>query len=272
MGYSYGSLGATKFPELCGLDFFSKKGKKYYDRFSNRIIIPVFFGGKLRFITSRSVGQSDLPHLHFYDRGEYFYNQDVLYKYKTVLLVESPIDVILLDQLNIPAISSLGANAQPRINFNADLLRGRQLYICYDNDNNRSGLKGARQAAKLLLDKKINSKIIILPKPDNVEKTDMGDFLKHHSKEDVLLLLDTAIPAREIIKKYTNQRKRRKKDDFIDKEDVATKGLRDIEKICCPFHGDTKPSLVIYNDTKSFYCFGCQKSGSLDELKQKLEK
>lgn len=28
-------------------------------------------------------------------------------------------------------------------------------------------------------------------------------------------------------------------------------------KMCCPFHGDRSPSFVFYEDTNSFYCFGC---------------
>ncbi len=26
----------------------------------------------------------------------------------------------------------------------------------------------------------------------------------------------------------------------------------------CPFHRDTRPSLVVYPDTRSFFCFGCR--------------
>jgi hypothetical protein len=28
-------------------------------------------------------------------------------------------------------------------------------------------------------------------------------------------------------------------------------------KMSCPFHGDRSPSFVFYEDTNSFYCFGC---------------
>lgn len=36
----------------------------------------------------------------------------------------------------------------------------------------------------------------------------------------------------------------------------------------CPFHEDKKPSLKIYD--KSFYCFGCNKTGDLIEFVQQL--
>lgn len=33
------------------------------------------------------------------------------------------------------------------------------------------------------------------------------------------------------------------------------------DKACCPFHGENTPSLHIYDETESFYCFGCSESG-----------
>ncbi|AXF53123.1 MAG: helicase [Caudoviricetes sp.] len=34
------------------------------------------------------------------------------------------------------------------------------------------------------------------------------------------------------------------------------------EKICCPFHNERTPSLVLYHHNQSFYCFGCGASGT----------
>jgi len=36
--------------------------------------------------------------------------------------------------------------------------------------------------------------------------------------------------------------------------------------ITCPLHGDSNPSFKYFKDTNSFYCFGCQKGGSVVEL------
>ena len=38
------------------------------------------------------------------------------------------------------------------------------------------------------------------------------------------------------------------------------------QKVICPFHDDTDPSLVIYSETDSFSCFGCGKGGGLVEF------
>ena len=31
----------------------------------------------------------------------------------------------------------------------------------------------------------------------------------------------------------------------------------------CPFHGDTRPSFVVYPATRSYYCFGCGAGGDV---------
>lgn len=42
----------------------------------------------------------------------------------------------------------------------------------------------------------------------------------------------------------------------------------------CPFpdHEDRTPSFVMYQDTQSYYCFGCHKSGSASWFKREMEK
>jgi len=60
--------------------------------------------------------------------------------------------------------------------------------------------------------------------------------------------------------------------DFIKKNIDIVKVLSDEIKIIkrgknfiarCPFHADNNPSLVIYPDTQSWYCFGCGKGGDV---------
>jgi len=38
----------------------------------------------------------------------------------------------------------------------------------------------------------------------------------------------------------------------------------------CPFHSENKGSFAIYPDTDSYYCFGCEASGTSGWLKKKL--
>ncbi|MBI2765403.1 MAG: toprim domain-containing protein [Chloroflexi bacterium] len=40
----------------------------------------------------------------------------------------------------------------------------------------------------------------------------------------------------------------------------------------CPFHEEQHPSLVVYPDTRSFYCFGCRASGDVIDFVRRVEK
>ncbi|MCL2130232.1 MAG: CHC2 zinc finger domain-containing protein, partial [Treponema sp.] len=41
---------------------------------------------------------------------------------------------------------------------------------------------------------------------------------------------------------------------------------------CCPFHQEKTPSFTVNPDMKTFYCFGCQKGGTIINLVMELEK
>ena len=40
----------------------------------------------------------------------------------------------------------------------------------------------------------------------------------------------------------------------------------------CPFHEEQHPSLVVYPETRSFYCFGCRASGDVIDFVRRVEK
>ncbi len=50
---------------------------------------------------------------------------------------------------------------------------------------------------------------------------------------------------------------------------IAEQSLAKIKRVgrchvaICPFHEDHTPSLTFYEDTNSFYCFGCAKGGDV---------
>ena len=39
----------------------------------------------------------------------------------------------------------------------------------------------------------------------------------------------------------------------------------------CPFHNEKTPSFTVYNDTQSFYCFGCGAGGDAVTFLKKIE-
>lgn len=57
--------------------------------------------------------------------------------------------------------------------------------------------------------------------------------------------------------------------DVLDMNGVQYRKTGGTAKICCPFHDEKTPSMVIYDDN-SAYCFGCQKRVWHDELVAKI--
>lgn len=43
-------------------------------------------------------------------------------------------------------------------------------------------------------------------------------------------------------------------------------------KICCPFHQEKTPSMVIYPKTNTWYCFGCGATGDSIQFIEMYEK
>lgn len=54
-----------------------------------------------------------------------------------------------------------------------------------------------------------------------------------------------------------------KVEDFIAKHNMKPLGKRYIG--LCPFHEEKTPSFVLYPDKEEYHCFGCGKSGSINE-------
>lgn len=67
--------------------------------------------------------------------------------------------------------------------------------------------------------------------------------------------------------------------DLAELKEILITELFEFEKLketqsryyaCCPFHQEKEPSFVIYKDTNSFYCFGCNKHGDNISFIQEL--
>lgn len=50
-------------------------------------------------------------------------------------------------------------------------------------------------------------------------------------------------------------------DNISDKINLMAQTL-----VCCPLHDETTPSFKYFSDTETFYCFGCERGGTVVEL------
>lgn len=113
-----------------------------------------------------------------------------------IVLCEGEMDALLLNQYGVPAVTGThgAATFKPEL---ARLFSGKQVYICYDNDD--AGRTGARKAAKLIGSFTEHVFIVSIPLP--ADGADVTDFLhlEGHSAEDFKELMDGSQAAKPAV-------------------------------------------------------------------------
>ena len=68
-----------------------------------------------------------------------------------------------------------------------------RVFIANDNEDNKAGMKGALKMGELLLRAGIHPRIIIIPKPTDVSKMDVAEFIRDCDIDEFLALKETAV-------------------------------------------------------------------------------
>lgn len=243
----------------------------FYDVFYNRITIPLFLEGEIKTFTSRSVEDSPIPHLHRAGRFSIAFNHNVLFKGNHVIITESPIDTMTLHSYGYPSIALLGANKITRRVLSD--LSGLTVYICFDYDPiNRSGQKKAKILAQKLINNNIPSRICDFTsicgfKPK--EKIDANSFFKTQEHKDFNKVISK---SREFFGKKEEEKRfyDTSTEDIVSLISQYTEVMQTGDKFMCicPLHKDSKPSMVIYKNSNSWYCFGCSVGGGVSRFKK----
>lgn len=183
-----------------------KDSGKTYDRFRNRIIIPIMNEhGKICGFGGRIINPNDSPKylnspetLIFNKRYLLFgldQAQKSIKEYNYAIVVEGYMDAIALHSHNITnTVASLGTA------FTAQqcrkLLRySPNIYFCYDSDN--AGQAATMRALAIASSIGANVKVITIP-----DGKDPDEFLRHHKSEDFYALIDKALPLMEYQLQY----------------------------------------------------------------------
>ena len=175
-----------------------------------QIIIPIKdVNGTVLFNKYRRdpFGPTDIPK-YKYEAGTtaQLFNAHKIKDRGSVIVCEGEMDALRLESAGYVAVTSTGGAGTFKDEW-LDLLRGKDLYICYDNDE--AGLRGA---IKLLT--KISAKLVMIPRAESVK--DVTDYLKIGGNFPILLeeaqefpILSEALPEftgigdrEEYIKKY----------------------------------------------------------------------
>ena len=147
------------------------------------IVIPIYDpAGNFLFNKYRRdpFGPEDLPK-YKYDAGSsaQLFNAHKLGDQYTVIITEGELDTLALEARGHLAVSSTGGCGTFKDEW-LPLLQGKDIYICYDNDD--AGLKGA---IKLLT--KLPAKLILIPWGKGIK--DVTDFLQNSDHTFTSLLL-----------------------------------------------------------------------------------
>ena len=175
-----------------------KSEQKFYDRFRNRIIFPIFnsrgevlaFGGR---IIDDSINQPkylNSPDTMVYDKSDNLYGlnwaKKQMRKTDNAIIMEGYTDVLTAHMNGIEnAVASLGTSLTKK---QAKMLKRyvSRVYIAYDSDT--AGTKATLRGLEILKNEGLSLKVIKLP-----ENTDPDDFIKSKGKNKFLDLKEKAL-------------------------------------------------------------------------------
>jgi hypothetical protein len=238
---------------------------------------------------------------YWYDSGSsaQLFGSEFIKNEKIVVITEGELDALVLWSHNIPAISSTGGAMTFRPEW-ADLLKDKQVFICYDND--KAGCEGAVRTLLFLN----HAKVILLPHKAGVK--DVTDYyVKGGDLRELMQGAKHYLDVEEVRKERNELRARWQTADHVfhdiwiewwEKELVRNEEIKkpkeskkyddavkqaksvDIKKVIqvnynnkalCLWHNEKTPSMHIYEDNH-FYCFSCGKHGDVIDIVMEQEK
>jgi len=260
-----------------------------WDKFTGYIVIPVIQNKQVIYFTARSFSDKTPIHLHLNGNIKVPYNVDTIGIKNNLIIVESPIDAMILEQEGFSTIASFGVNGFKKIycDYFKDY-KGKIIWL-FDSDKNQAGDIGALKSALILQKEGISSYIGKLPFLYGSEKTDINDIYledKINFEEKINEIISSSIlyETTDHYKKFLlSLEVRKKKRETSEKTRAIIKEIKnldivnclssilDLEKTTfgaqdfCPFHEDIKSkSLIIYRNTGNIICFGaCGFKGDL---------
>lgn len=201
-------------------------------------------------------------------------------KPRQLVLCEGEFDRLVLEGRGFPAATSTGGAGVFRKEWARALAPIPEVYVCFDRD--KAGRRGAKRVARLLP----RARIVELPEEVG-PGGDVTDFFVRLGKspEDFAALLRQARPLPPEKTPWAGPRPRpapvgrgeaaelkarvRIEDLVGDYLELRKVGRAFVGR--CPFHDDRHPSFVVYPETQSFYCFGCQVHGDAFEFLMRAE-
>lgn len=257
------------------------------------IFIPVFReDGAVAFNKYRRNPLDETKPKYIYDKGgkTTLYGWHLAKKEKRILITEGEMDALVAWSANIPAVSSTGGAMSFQDEW-AELLKDKEVVICYDNDD--AGAKGAVRT----LSKIPHAKVLLIPEEVGIK--DLSDYSARNGNIHDLLRTARHYLSIEEIKEEKARRasvwqSTRFHDAYIDAHKVAVvspsssktgpnskleraKAVPIInflaftnKKALCIWHSERTPSLHYYSDKNKVYCWGCGAHGDVIDVVRQI--
>ena len=177
------------------------KGKSgsFYDKFRNRLMLPVIdtrgdvvaFGSRV--LDSSEPKYMNSPDTPVYNKRRVLYGLNLAKRTKreNLILCEGNLDIVTLHQAGFDnAVASMGTALTPeQVRLLARFTK--ELVLCYDNDN--AGKIATEKALALLRESEMNVRVLELPRrrteTGELVKQDADDFIKFHGPDAFEALL-----------------------------------------------------------------------------------
>ena len=207
---------ATEFRNLHKLDqeTLKKSGlKKVYGSWTNeifhdRITFPYWRGGEVVYFVARArkdgvnpkymklmVCKDDQEYVSSLIQNQFFYGEDSVTGKNECVITEGVTDCLSMLQSGFSCLSPV------TIEFREDdasklvqiCKRLDKVYICNDNEESNVGRAGALQTAELLENESVPVRIVVLPRPEGVNKVDIAEYMKTHTADDFKHLQEQSV-------------------------------------------------------------------------------
>jgi len=184
-----------------------------------------------------------------------------------IVITEGELDSLVLWSNRIPAVSTTSGAISAYKKEWVELLKNKDLYICYDNDT--AGLKGAAKLKKQFP----NATVLFINEPG---VKDISEYYEKHGEVDSIFeLTNGTLP--ELTETESTPKKTKTNYSEDDRAEKAKeipitqyqKFNRD-KKIPCIFHSEKTPSLAYNPKTNTYKCFGCGEFGDSISFYMKL--
>jgi DNA primase len=237
------------------------------------VVFPLLYGDDVVGATGRRIREHAFlpPHMHISSPISIVFNWRATF-YRIIYVVESPICAMSLHQIGFPGIAVMGTAAAANRLLSSGVRTDQKVIFVPDYDLNGAGFKGAFKAAVELWRHGYKNMWMVPPETWGAEK-DVNGFLTKYGDLTLRRLLQKielmdVSNNKEIIDEASQLKKQVFKTNTDDGDIVSVASqYGEIKKIgskyrmLCPFHDESKPSLVIYPESNSFYCYGCARGG-----------